>query len=195
MISRLIQPKISQTHKFLGILSFRIGSIMELWHWDIFYDDLTRLGAAALLGGVIGLEREWHGHWAGLRTHIMVAIGAAIFVIGGTTAHGQNIDGPSRVIQGVASGIGFLGAGTILKLGDKMEIKGLTTASSIWLAAALGIAAGLAEYALAVASAAISLFVLGVLGPVEKLLEIRHKKQNKEKKKSERSDEVGPKIP
>ena len=148
---------------------------MDLWEWPAFYDDLARVGAAALLGGAIGLEREWHGHWAGLRTHIMVAIGAAIFVIGGTAAHGQNIDGPSRVIQGVASGIGFLGAGTILKLGDKMQIKGLTTASSIWLAAALGIAAGLAEYALAVASAAISLFVLGVLGPIEKFLERRHK--------------------
>jgi putative Mg2+ transporter-C (MgtC) family protein len=152
---------------------------MGFWEWPAFYDDLARVGAAALLGGAIGLEREWHGHWAGLRTHIMVAIGAAIFVIGGTTAHGQGIDGPSRVIQGVASGIGFLGAGTILKLGDKMEIKGLTTASSIWLAAALGIAAGLAEYALAVASAAISLFVLGVVGPLEKFFERRHKLRQK----------------
>lgn len=162
---------------------------MEFWEWPVFYDDLARVGAAALLGGAIGLEREWHGHWAGLRTHIMVAIGAAIFVIGGTTAHGQGIDGPSRVIQGVASGIGFLGAGTILKLSDKMEIKGLTTASSIWLAAALGVAAGLAEYALAVASAAISLFVLGVLGPVEKFFEHRNKSQQKDRKKSEGSDE------
>src|SRR4029079_16497859 len=116
---------------------------MNLWEWPAFWDDLVRLGAATLLGGAIGLERELHGHWAGFRTHIMVAIGAAIFDIGGTAAHGQNIDVPSRVIQGVASGIGFLGAGTILKLGDKMQIKGLTTASSIWLAAALGIAGGL----------------------------------------------------
>ncbi len=162
---------------------------MDFWEWPIFYDDLTRIGAAALLGGAIGLEREWHGHWAGLRTHIMVAIGAAIFVVGGTTAHGQGIDGPSRVIQGVASGIGFLGAGTILKLGEKMEIKGLTTASSIWLAAALGIAAGLAEYALAVASAAISLFVLGVLGPVEKFFEHRNKLHQKQRQKSEGTDE------
>src|SRR3954464_3957688 len=148
---------------------------MNFWEWQVFWDDLARLGAATILGGAIGLERELHGHWAGFRTHMMVAIGSPIFVIAGTAAHGQNIDGPSRVIQGVASGIGFLGAGTILKLGEKMEIKGLTTASSIWLAAALGIAAGLAEYSLALASAAISLFVLGVLGPVEKFLERRHK--------------------
>jgi putative Mg2+ transporter-C (MgtC) family protein len=152
---------------------------MNLWEWPIFWDDLGRLGAATLLGGAIGLERELHGHWAGFRTHIMVALGAAIFVIGGTAAHGQNIDGPSRVIQGVASGIGFLGAGTILKLSDKMQIKGLTTASSIWLAAALGIASGLAEYSLATAAAVISLFVLGVLGPVEKALERRHKFRRK----------------
>lgn len=167
---------------------------MDFWEWPTFYDDLARIGAAALLGGAIGLEREWHGHWAGLRTHIMVAIGAAIFVIGGSAAHGQNVDGPSRVIQGVASGIGFLGAGTILKLGDKMQIKGLTTASSIWLAAALGIAAGLAEYALAVASAAISLFVLGVLGPIEKFLERRHKSGNNHQQNPEVS-EVDRKMP
>lgn len=152
---------------------------MNLWEWPSFEDDLLRLGVATLLGGAIGLEREWHGHWAGFRTHIMVAIGSAIFVIAGTAVHGQNIDGPSRVIQGVASGIGFLGAGTILKLGERMEIKGLTTASSIWLAAALGIASGLAEYSLATAAAAISLFVLGVLGPIEKILERRHKRRKK----------------
>jgi putative Mg2+ transporter-C (MgtC) family protein len=152
---------------------------MNVWELSTFQDDLLRIGAAAVLGGAIGLEREWHGHWAGFRTHMMVAIGSAIFVIGGATAHGQNIDGPSRVIQGVASGIGFLGAGTILKLGEKMEIKGLTTASSIWLAAALGIASGLAEYSLATAAAVISLFVLGVLGPIEKMLERRHKRRKK----------------
>ena len=80
------------------------------------------------------------------------------------------------MIQGIAAGIGFLGAGTILKLDQKQEIKGLTTASSIWLSAALGTAAGLAEYALATAAACISLFVLGVLGPMEKFFERRHSK-------------------
>src|SRR5215475_1626290 len=152
---------------------------MNAWELSAFQDDLLRIGVATILGGAIGLEREWHGHWAGFRTHLMVAIGSAIFVIAGTAVHGQNIDGPPRVIQGVASGIGFLGAGTILKLGEKMQIKGLTTASSIWLAAALGIASGLAEYSLATAAAVISLFVLGVLGPVEKLLERRHKRHKK----------------
>src|SRR3954465_13147752 len=159
-----------------SVLFRSLGSVSMIhWDWANFSDDLLRIGAAALLGGVIGLERQWKGHWAGLRTHMMVTIGAAIFVIAGTTAGGHGSDGPSRVIQGVAAGIGFLGAGTILKLNEKMEIKGLTTASSIWLAAALGIAAGLAEYALATAAAAISLCGLGFLPPVEKYLEKRHK--------------------
>ena len=146
---------------------------MNPWDWPIFWDDLGRIAAAALLGGVLGLEREWKGHWAGLRTHMMVSIGAAVFVIAGLTVAKDQIFDTTRVIQGVAAGIGFLGAGTILKLGDTQEIKGLTTASSIWLAAALGIVTGLAEYALAAAAALVSLFVLVVLQPVEKFLERR----------------------
>jgi putative Mg2+ transporter-C (MgtC) family protein len=148
---------------------------MHPWEWPVFWDDVTRIGGAALLGGALGLEREWHGHWAGLRTHMMVAIGCSIFVIAGLNIAGDEHQAVTRVIQGIASGIGFLGAGTILKLDKKQEIKGLTTASSIWLAAALGTAAGLAQFNLATASAAISLFVLGVLGPIEKRLERRHK--------------------
>jgi putative Mg2+ transporter-C (MgtC) family protein len=106
---------------------------------------------------------------------MMVATGCAIFIIAGLAVPGRHPeDAATRVIQGIAAGIGFLGAGTILKLDQSKEIKGLTTASSIWLSAALGTAAGLGEYSLAVASAMVSLFVLGVLGPVEKFLENRH---------------------
>jgi putative Mg2+ transporter-C (MgtC) family protein len=150
-----------------------------IWDSQVFWDDLVRIGAAALLGGLLGLEREWKGHWAGLRTHMMVSIGCAIFVIAGLGISKGDPQAVTRVIQGIASGIGFLGAGTILKLDDKQEIKGLTTASSIWLAAALGTAAGLAEFALATAAAFVSLFVLGVLGPAEKYLERRHRKHIK----------------
>jgi putative Mg2+ transporter-C (MgtC) family protein len=164
---------------------------MSPWEWSVFWDDLARIGAAALLGGAIGLEREWKGHWAGLRTHMMVSIGCAIFVLSGLTLVGEQKDAVTRVIQGIASGIGFLGAGTILKLDQKQEIKGLTTASSIWLAAALGTIAGLAEYALAVAAAIISLFVLGVLGPLEKYFErmqakIRQERDQYDEQKSKR---------
>ncbi|MCI0333943.1 MAG: MgtC/SapB family protein [Planctomycetes bacterium] len=145
---------------------------MDFWDWQVFWNDAVRIGIAAVLGGALGLEREWKGHWAGLRTHMMVAIGCAIFVIAGLAVPGEHPeDAVSRVIQGVAAGIGFLGAGTILKLDQKQEIKGLTTASSIWLSAALGTAAGLGEYALATAAALVSLFVLGVMGPIEKLFE------------------------
>jgi putative Mg2+ transporter-C (MgtC) family protein len=159
---------------------------MNPWEWPVFWDDLMRIGAAALLGGALGLEREWKGHWAGLRTHMMVAIGCAIFMIGGLDAAGDQRDSVTRVIQGITAGIGFLGAGTILKLDQRQEIKGLTTASSIWLAAALGTIAGLAEYALAVAAAMISLFVLGVLGPLEKFFERRQASSRREREKYDR---------
>ncbi|MFO0791035.1 MAG: MgtC/SapB family protein [Pirellulales bacterium] len=147
-----------------------------LWDWHPFWNDLVRIAAAAVLGGAIGLEREWKGHWAGLRTHMMVAIGCAIFILAGLSVQGSSPEAAvSRVIQGITAGIGFLGAGTILKLDQKREIKGLTTASSIWLAAALGTSAGLGEYALAMSAAIASLFVLGVLGPIEKRIDDWHK--------------------
>jgi len=159
---------------------------MNPWEWPIFWDDLARIGAAALLGGLLGLERELKGHWAGLRTHMMVSIGSAIFIIGGLDVSGGEHDSVTRVIQGIASGIGFLGAGTILKLGEKQEIKGLTTASSIWLAAALGVTAGLAEYALSVAAVIVSLFVLGALGPMERYFERRQAESRKEREEYDR---------
>jgi putative Mg2+ transporter-C (MgtC) family protein len=155
-----------------------------------FTEDLTRLSVAILLGGAIGLEREWKGHWAGLRTHILVSMGCAIFVIAGIEMVGRESESITRVIQGLASGIGFLGAGTILKLDHEQEIKGLTTAASIWLAASLGTAAGSGEYALSVAAVLASLFVLGVLGPIENVFERRQKARkegNNEAKKSDRS--------
>jgi putative Mg2+ transporter-C (MgtC) family protein len=159
---------------------------MDAWEWNVFWEDAARIGVATLLGGAIGFEREWKGHWAGLRTHMMVAIGCAIFVIAGLDAAGEQTEAVTRVIQGIASGIGFLGAGTILKLDKKQEIKGLTTASSIWLAAALGTTAGMGEYALAVAAAIISLFVLGGLGPIEKFFEQRQEAHRRARDKADR---------
>jgi putative Mg2+ transporter-C (MgtC) family protein len=168
---------------------------MHPWDWPVFWDDALRVGIAAVLGGALGLEREWKGHWAGLRTHMMVAIGCAVFVIAGIGVTGdQHHEAVTRVIQGIASGIGFLGAGTILKLDEEQEVKGLTTASSIWLTAALGTAAGMAEYALAVSGTVVSLFVLGVLGPIEKFFErrqaaIRRERDQYDRQKAERKKE------
>jgi putative Mg2+ transporter-C (MgtC) family protein len=142
--------------------------------WDIFSDDVTRIIMAGVLGGIVGLERELNGHFAGLRTHMMVAIGCAVFMMAGIAVVGDQAEAVTRVIQGIAAGVGFLGAGTILKIDDKEKIKGLTTASSIWLAAALGTVAGLAEYALAAASAVVAVFILSFLRPVERYLARRH---------------------
>jgi putative Mg2+ transporter-C (MgtC) family protein len=153
----------------------------ELTIWE----DFTRLGVATLLGGAIGLEREWKGHWAGLRTHILVSLGCAIFIIAGMNIVGRESEAVTRVIQGIASGVGFLGAGTILKLDDKQEIKGLTTAGSIWLSAGLGTSAGSGEFALSTAAAVVSLFVLGVLGPLEKRFEKHHAKHRREREKAD----------
>lgn len=123
----------------------------------------VRLSMAALLGGLIGIEREWAGKDAGLRTHMLVALGAALFVVVPVVS-GEGAGDLSRVIQGIATGIGFIGGGTILKRTDRNEIEGLTSAATIWLTGAIGIAvgAGLGWIAVvAVASAWIILFVLG----------------------------------
>jgi putative Mg2+ transporter-C (MgtC) family protein len=132
------------------------------------YDILLRLAVAVAVGGAVGIEREFHGRWAGLRTHILVSMGAAIFTIAGLGIGSGSSAEVSRVVQGVAAGIGFLGAGTILKLSSEVEVKGLTTAASIWLAAALGTSAGLKMVELAVAGAVVSLLVLALLRPLDK---------------------------
>ncbi|CAM5440198.1 MgtC/SapB family protein [Eoetvoesiella caeni] len=127
----------------------------------------VRLIVAIALGAAIGFERELRGKDAGLRTHMMVSLGAAIFILVPVTSGMQATD-VSRVMQGVVAGIGFLGAGAILKLERNGEVKGLTTAASIWVAAAVGIAAGYGREGTAVASTLVALFVLAVLGRLEK---------------------------
>jgi putative Mg2+ transporter-C (MgtC) family protein len=127
----------------------------------------ARLIAAALLGGLIGAERESVGKAAGLRTHMLVALGAALFVVAPQVG-GLGEGDVGRIIQGVAAGIGFIGAGTILKLIDSQEIKGLTTAASIWLTAAIGVAAGVAPLWVPVVCAASAWAILYALGKLER---------------------------
>lgn len=127
---------------------------------------VVRLVAAGLLGGLLGAEREAVGKAAGLRTHMLVALGAALFVIAPAQA-GLGAGDLGRIIQGVAAGIGFIGAGTILKLTDQEEIKGLTTAASIWLTAAIGIAAAVGPLWVPVVCAACAWVVLSVLAHLE----------------------------
>jgi putative Mg2+ transporter-C (MgtC) family protein len=129
---------------------------------------LGRLLLAAVLGGLIGLEREMARHAAGLRTHILVTLGAAAFTVAGTygvQGLGTNQD-PGRVAAQIVTGIGFLGAGTIWRYREsdgQGSIRGLTTAATIWVAAAIGMLTGFGLYYLAAGSAVIGLVVLRVL--------------------------------
>lgn len=123
---------------------------------------LVRVVVAAALGGLLGAERELAGKAAGLRTHMLVALGAALFVLFPAEA-GMSTADLSRVIQGVATGIGFIGAGTILKRAESDEIQGLTTAASIWLTAAIGMAIGAGQLWLPVICAVAAWVILFVL--------------------------------
>lgn len=123
---------------------------------------VIRLVGASLLGAVIGYERERTGHSAGLRTHILVSLSAAVLVVA-SSVEGASADSQSRVVQGVATGIGFLGAGAIMKRGDQGDIKGLTTAAGIWVTAAIGVAAGLGHLGIAAISVVLAWFVLAIL--------------------------------
>src|SRR5450830_1479448 len=120
-----------------------------------------RLLAAAVLGGIIGAQRERVHSAAGFRTHILVAMGTALLVLGGLEA-GFSTPDVSRVVQGIVAGIGFLGAGTILKLADRGEVHGLTTAATIWVTAAVGVAAGIGPLWLPALAAGLTWIVLAL---------------------------------
>ena len=127
----------------------------------------VRLAFAGLMGAWVGFERQREGKAAGLRTHIIVALGAALVALVPVQL-GMGEEGLSRVIQGVVLGVGFLGGGAILKLGDEREIRGLTTAAGVWLTAAIGLAAGLGRYGLAFVAALFAWVVLSYLQRFER---------------------------
>ena len=127
---------------------------------------VLRLFAAALCGAVIGMQREQAGKPAGLRTHMLVATGTALFVLASGES-GMAAEDVSRVIQGVATGIGFLGAGAILKLDRAREITGLTTAAGIWITAAVGVAVGLGRLGIALLATVLAWVILAVIGWLE----------------------------
>ena len=120
---------------------------------------VARLLLAAALGGALGYGRERSGKAAGLRTHMLVAIGAALFVLVPEQA-GMTVGDMSRVIQGVVTGVGFLGAGAIIKHASEQSVQGLTTAAGVWMTAAIGIACGLGREATALLSTVLALVVL-----------------------------------
>jgi putative Mg2+ transporter-C (MgtC) family protein len=141
--------------------------------WEVLWQELTaglnsskqlehvviRLVAASLLGAIVGIQRQSTGKPAGLRTHMLVSLGTTVFVLS-CSGIGMSLDGLSRVIQGVITGIGFIGAGSILKLSEEHDIKGLTTAAGVWMTAAIGVTIGLGSLGLALLA---TLFTLGIL--------------------------------
>ena len=131
---------------------------------------LLRLTLAAMLGGLLGIEREQKGKAAGVRTHMLVAMGSALFVLISQQAGMDSAD-LSRVVQGLIAGIGFLGAGTILKGNDEEKVKGLTTAAGIWLTAAIGMAAGMGREATAALSTLLTLAIFALMPRLVRLLE------------------------
>ncbi len=121
-----------------------------------------RLLVAAALGGLLGYEREKQGKSAGVRTHMLVAIGAALFVLIPQQAGASTAD-LTRVLQGLIAGVGFLGTGAIILGTKQVETRGLTTAAGIWVTAAIGVAAGMGRESTAVLSTLVALFVLSVV--------------------------------
>jgi len=129
---------------------------------------VVRLGLAAVLGGLLGLQRERSGKEAGIRTHMLMAAGSALFVFVPLQT-GMNEESISRVLQGLLAGIGFLCAGSILKLQDDQHVRGLTTAAGLWMTAAIGMAAGLGREVTAILSTLLVLGVLALIGPIRRL--------------------------
>jgi putative Mg2+ transporter-C (MgtC) family protein len=144
-----------------------------------FWQMAGRLGLACLLGGLLGLERDVKGHEAGLRTHMLLALGSAMFALVSVASFGDFIDSdastvqvdPSRIASYVAAGVGFIGGGAILKHGG--NVTGLTTAASLWVAAAIGVACGLGLWPAALIAAGFALASLAILHPISRALERR----------------------
>ncbi len=138
---------------------------------------ILRLLLAAILGGLLGYDREMKGRAAGLRTHMLVSLGAALFVLIPQQA-GASVADLTRVLQGLAAGVGFLGAGSIIMGRRQEETKGMTTAASIWLTAAIGIASGMGREATAILSTLLALVILSLIPKVERLFESRGRRSH-----------------
>jgi putative Mg2+ transporter-C (MgtC) family protein len=136
-------------------------------------DVAARLGGATLAGAVLGINRDLHHKPAGLRTHALVSLGSAVVVVTATSMTGGDAAGVTRVIQGLVTGVGFIGAGVILHHDAERRVVGLTTAASIWVAAALGSASGAASWVVLALGLMLTLAVLVLGGPIERAWERR----------------------
>jgi putative Mg2+ transporter-C (MgtC) family protein len=129
---------------------------------------VMRMLLAALLGGLLGLERELKGKSAGIRTHMLLCLGSAMFIVVPVQA-GMDNEALSRIIQGLLAGVGLLCAGSILKSQGDEQIYGLTTAAGLWLTTAIGVAAGMGREATAVLATLLALGILALEGPLSRL--------------------------
>jgi putative Mg2+ transporter-C (MgtC) family protein len=134
-------------------------------------DAALRLGAATLAGGLLGLNRDLHDKPTGVRTLGLVSVGAALIVL--VVTPGGDVNAMSRVIQGILTGIGFLGAGVIIRNERGRHVHGLTTAACVWLAACMGATCGAGGWRLVAMSVPFILIVLILGGPVEKVMRLR----------------------
>ena len=128
---------------------------------------IKRLLLAGVIGGLVGAEREMRHKPAGFRTNILIALGCAVFTIVSMTLSPAN---PDRIAANIVTGVGFLGAGAIMR-NPRGSVHGVTTAASVWVNAALGMSAGAGLYALAIIGSAITLAVLAILGRIENAVE------------------------
>jgi putative Mg2+ transporter-C (MgtC) family protein len=139
---------------------------------------LIRMVAAVLFGFLVGMQREKAGKPAGVRTHMLVSLGTSIVVLA-CAGMGMQLDAQSRVIQGIVTGIGFIGAGSILKISAERDIQGLTTAAGLWLTAAIGIACGVGTLGLALIASVLTFLVLALAGVIESRSAKAEKKHQK----------------
>lgn len=159
-----------------------------------FGDVALRLAMSVAIGALVGLDREWRGKPVGIRTLALVSLGAALVAV--STVHltvlDNEPDAVSRVvqgiIQGVMAGIGFLGAGAILRHPEQGDVQNLTTAATVWVAAALGIACGLATWEIVWIGAGLTLVVLIVLNPLDRWIDRRRAEAERNGKKLGRRD-------
>ena len=128
-----------------------------------FWIVMIRVLSAMALGAILGFQRERAGKPAGLRTHVLVSMGTAVVVLA-CSGSGMDMAGESRVIQGIVTGIGFIGAGSILKVSEERDIRGLTTAAGLWLTAAVGVSAGLGTVGIAVIATILASAILALEG-------------------------------
>ena len=163
---------------------------VKIFGWS---EILLRLGAAVAIGSVLGINRELHGKPAGLRTNSLVSLGAALLTLasigfsaipgaGPDAGRPPNPDTISRVVQGIITGVGFVGAGVILHDTTSSRVRGLTTAATIWISAALGVLCGAGIWSAAIAGSVLTLLVLTVGGPFERFVHARFPRLTEEDK-------------